>query len=329
MGYGFPEPGSKWYMGGTDGSGEYMVVAEGEFGRVGYREVKPKIYRVRFEPNTDETSTMEQIQKVLHNWCPPQSSIGGDTFRFSVLANGIDSLRMGLDQAIKAMGSFGSFNPAAPEFARKLIDEPFDASATPPLPPPPGGGSGWWIGKGFAPMETKGIFAEWMSKKMSPGTDLHDNGYHSEDEHEDEDEEENEESDDESEEISPTPPSEVDPISEHFDITLLLDGDKFLDGHMPIAAGVKDARLTAKLKEICREISAEMGKSWMGGCGCGACVKINNQALEKYKELLEAEIIAKTPPLTEEQKKAKTVEHTVEVMKAAGDLAACLKAFGF
>ena len=66
-----PDKDSEWYMGGTDGSGEYIVVAQGVHGRVGYRTLGDEGVRVRIEPNT--TALVIQVEpQSRFTFCPSE-----------------------------------------------------------------------------------------------------------------------------------------------------------------------------------------------------------------------------------------------------------------
>jgi hypothetical protein len=51
-----PADDQKWYMAGTEGTGEYQVIARNALGRLGFRSLGSLI-RVRVEPSSDETAS--------------------------------------------------------------------------------------------------------------------------------------------------------------------------------------------------------------------------------------------------------------------------------
>jgi len=115
---------SKWYMGGSDGSGEYVVIAIGANGnKVGYRDIHDKgKFRIRIDlaPGISPAS-ISAIAEALPGWNKPNP----DNMRFSCHAGGMDNIKMALSRALTAAGCVGGIeNPGAPEWATELVNKP-------------------------------------------------------------------------------------------------------------------------------------------------------------------------------------------------------------
>lgn len=325
------EPDSKWYMAGTDGSGQYVVVAEGERGRVGYREIQPGIYRIRFEPRMDaESAELELIKATLSDWCPPQSGPSGDTFRFSILGKGKNALRYGISLGIQALGTIEAFNPAAPEYLTNLIDSPYDLEAEPVESPPQK--SGYWIGK----KACKTGETSWADQLKTKNTafDADENEEDSGEEEEEEVEEEEEGEDEEGEESStPTKSSTIDHKGEYSHATLMtwIKEEVPYLGTASQGKGLPLLSLTSAMYLIFRAEASKLGQSWNTSCSCTSCLRTTKVGLQIYEQakLDYAKKVEEEKPLTESQIKEIAVSQAAELTKAAATLADTLKAFGF
>jgi hypothetical protein len=93
-----PDP---FYMGGTEGTGEYRVVLTSNLGRVGYR-VLGQAVRVRVEPRTKTAA--KQLAKYFDAsvWKQPGSD-GQD--RFSTMPIGYAETVSVIEYAVKALGT--------------------------------------------------------------------------------------------------------------------------------------------------------------------------------------------------------------------------------
>jgi len=114
---------SKFFMGGTDGSGEYVVIALGERGRVGVRRLADTKYRIRLEPVDFDGDLHEEIADYLEGeWNRPEDS---DHHRFSICSENKEQTLAFLSMALKGIGDIEEVNPEAPEAFKALISTPF------------------------------------------------------------------------------------------------------------------------------------------------------------------------------------------------------------
>jgi len=114
---------SKFFMAGTDGSGQYVVIALGERGRVGARRLGDDKYRIRIEPVEFDGDLHEEIEEHLKgDWSHPEDS---DHHRFSICSeNKVQTLAF-ISMALKAIGEIEELNPEAPEEFKGLLVTPF------------------------------------------------------------------------------------------------------------------------------------------------------------------------------------------------------------
>jgi len=106
---------SKFYMAGTDGTGEYAVVAVSVLGRIGYRRLDDGSTRVRVEPfNEDSAAAMATA---LSGWKQPDKN----QFRFSMAATGNNAVAA-MEAGLHALGfpEDVEFNPAASGWREEL-----------------------------------------------------------------------------------------------------------------------------------------------------------------------------------------------------------------
>src|SRR4051812_25211594 len=87
-----------WHMAGTEGTGEYVVVARTPLGCVGYREFG-HVYRVRVEPQPSGWAALARALTKDSGWKQPGD---GGQARFSIEVGG-DRLRAILGAAVRAI----------------------------------------------------------------------------------------------------------------------------------------------------------------------------------------------------------------------------------
>lgn len=116
---------SKWYMAGTEGTGKYVVVAQNNVGRVGFRDLNGA-FRIRFEPSEKTLGSYSAVKEIHENlggeWTYPNGQK-----RFSIVVKGEEALSAALSHVEEQMEDGGSYeiNPSAPGFARAIFgDEP-------------------------------------------------------------------------------------------------------------------------------------------------------------------------------------------------------------
>ena len=127
----FPTPDSKWYMAGSQRMGEYIVVAQGPKGRIGYRVIQGgDMVRVRLEPSENEFQLMYGIQKEIENW--EKAPMDDGFCRFSVVVDPT-ILKLALSDGLRAIGEIDEVNPDAPAWARDLTSDPVDGPTENPL----------------------------------------------------------------------------------------------------------------------------------------------------------------------------------------------------
>jgi hypothetical protein len=114
-----------FYMAGTEGTGEYVVLIDTTHGRVGYRNLGGNRFRVRVEP--------KRARKTLVRFFPPckwkQPGDAGQD-RFSIVVDGEEALKSVLSRAVKALTrgkrTITNVNPVAPSC---MIDGVVDVAA--------------------------------------------------------------------------------------------------------------------------------------------------------------------------------------------------------
>ena len=118
---------SVFYMAGTEGTGEYMVLAITSRGRIGVRVLDGNIEnpdevataRVRLEPS-EGPKTLKTITRQLSGWRQPDS----EQYRFSTVVDDISYLKSSLAEGLSVIGA-GVLqtrkNPAAPLWMQDLI----------------------------------------------------------------------------------------------------------------------------------------------------------------------------------------------------------------
>lgn len=92
--------GTKWFMAGTENTGQYVVVARSKLGRVGFR-VTGSYVRVRIEPTEQNApGPLATEFNALNGWKLPR--IGGQ-WRFSKVFNDPEEAIAAIELAIKAL----------------------------------------------------------------------------------------------------------------------------------------------------------------------------------------------------------------------------------
>ena len=120
-----PDKDSEWYMGGTDGSGEYIVIAQGVHGRVGYRTLGDKGVRVRVEPNTMDIPTLQSIHKRLGTgWNAPVLP-KHNRFSRMIPPHETTVLKNTLSRALFGVGGKVLVNPDGPDWTADLVTDGF------------------------------------------------------------------------------------------------------------------------------------------------------------------------------------------------------------
>ena len=96
-------------MPGTEHTFEYVVLVVTGRGRVGYRKLGGKSYRVRVEPNGLVTANQLTLSEIFNR--PDWKQVGDDyEFRFSTVVSSKEDRDSALKLALEALGS-GEINP--------------------------------------------------------------------------------------------------------------------------------------------------------------------------------------------------------------------------
>lgn len=128
---------SNFQMAGTEGSFEYVVVANGSEGRIGIRELGGSS-RVRIEPKDGASYGVvrnmdERLAEGGFEWKAPNGQ-----FRFSTVV-GNDVVKEAVAEGLEVIGEIFEINSAAPAWARQMAGEPAPAVfASPTVPPETG-----------------------------------------------------------------------------------------------------------------------------------------------------------------------------------------------
>lgn len=112
------ENSNKWYMAGTEGTGEYVVIAQTPRGRVGFREFYPGNFRIRIEPAKVKDPKMAKMLLREDGWKQPDHQP-----RYSIVVRNEELLHRGVKQGLVAIGcgiKGTEINPDAPEWARQM-----------------------------------------------------------------------------------------------------------------------------------------------------------------------------------------------------------------
>ena len=119
-------PTNPWTMAGTENTGQYQVLAESSFGRIGYRILPgipgftPDYVRIRLEPATQAHAAKiaEQLSR-SHGWKQPGD---GEQNRFSTVVplgeDAIETLETAF--ALIKRGRPLTYNPAQPDYKSDL-----------------------------------------------------------------------------------------------------------------------------------------------------------------------------------------------------------------
>jgi hypothetical protein len=94
----------KWYMAGTEGTGEYLVIGQNKLGRLGIRPLGNDQVRIRIEPaSTEAAETLAKCFPAENGWKQPGD--GGQS-RFSYVAAGDKAVRS-IELALKLLATTG------------------------------------------------------------------------------------------------------------------------------------------------------------------------------------------------------------------------------
>jgi len=97
----------KWFMAGTESTGEYLVLAVSPLGRLGVRDFH-SAYRVRLEPTPEGSDKIAEILTRELGWKQPGDQ---DQNRFSFFSYDAEELKEALKLGLKALGAGIEFNP--------------------------------------------------------------------------------------------------------------------------------------------------------------------------------------------------------------------------
>jgi hypothetical protein len=109
---------NKFFMLGTEGTGKYIVLVAGKRGRLGFRPISGG-FRVRLEPATNEFPLVYSMKENIPGWGKQPMDDG--QLRFSVEVDS-DSVKDALRDGLEALAETVEINPAAPEWAKELVD---------------------------------------------------------------------------------------------------------------------------------------------------------------------------------------------------------------
>ncbi len=117
-------PKSKYFMAGTQNTGEYVTVAQTALGRCGLREYAPGCFRIRVEPTAEGVLSLAAVLTRAEGWKQPGDS-GQNRFSICVGGKKSDETVADVTKALHALVSGGhvptAINTRAPAFARKLV----------------------------------------------------------------------------------------------------------------------------------------------------------------------------------------------------------------
>lgn len=108
----WPRP---FYMAGTEGTGEYQVLAASSFGRVGYRLLDSGHVRIRLEPTDRHTSKLAEILSRDLGWKQPGDH-NENRFSRVVSKNECGLMRLLLAYRLIKRGRPLQYNPNMPDF---------------------------------------------------------------------------------------------------------------------------------------------------------------------------------------------------------------------
>lgn len=112
----------KFYMAGTEGTGEYTVTLVTDRGRVGFREYRPGKFRVRVEPETaSSAASMTADFQRGDGWKQPGDSSQN---RFSLVVSGEAEMQQVVAHAVRAlMRDSKTVQANGPDWALKLASD--------------------------------------------------------------------------------------------------------------------------------------------------------------------------------------------------------------
>lgn len=107
-----------FYMRGTSGEGDYLVIAYTDRGKIGYRPLPPYEHRVRIEP--EESAINDIAESFKQHWASPE----GGNIRFSRYVTDNKEFLEVLIDGLKALkGKNLTINPAAPAWTQRLAEK--------------------------------------------------------------------------------------------------------------------------------------------------------------------------------------------------------------
>ncbi len=115
---------SKWFMGGTEGTGTYKVVAKTALGAVGIREFSPGEFRVRVEPTDAGRDALSKVLTPDAGWDNQPGDGGQDRFSATASGKGSEKLVGSVTSAVHAIiagGNVPEVNPHGFAFAKRLV----------------------------------------------------------------------------------------------------------------------------------------------------------------------------------------------------------------
>lgn len=110
----------QFYMAGTEGTGEYKVLASSSFGRVGYRDLDDRV-RIRLEPASEaHADKIGEVLTSMYGWKQPGD--GGQN-RFSLGLPKGDFALASLETAFGLIkrGRPLVYNPDMPNYQQDLL----------------------------------------------------------------------------------------------------------------------------------------------------------------------------------------------------------------
>ena len=105
----------KFHMAGTEGTGQYLVLAVSPAGRVGYRVLNGKV-RIRLEPASETAE--DEMRELFSGWKQPNE----EQFRFSTVVENGPVVVEAVEKALAAIGVNAGveFNPAAADWQQNF-----------------------------------------------------------------------------------------------------------------------------------------------------------------------------------------------------------------
>jgi hypothetical protein len=112
---------AQWYMAGTEGTGEYLVVLRTRLGRVGYRDLNGS-YRIRVEPKPEGRDPLATVLTQSSGWKQPGDQ-GQDRFSIVVQRGQLFDVLGSAIEALEPVERGAEVNPSAPQWAQQLVKQ--------------------------------------------------------------------------------------------------------------------------------------------------------------------------------------------------------------